>query len=207
VRVCVSKIPTNNVQPQLQRQNELFLTLVATLLYLQIVILQSQTIQFQSHELPSNLGHPFIGSFKRSENVIKGHSNNTWHFLDYFRPPPLCAIWWHKRGPLPGTMWKIIFDILMAWNVFKNYEKSHFLPKNVTWHFWKKTSPLCHLVTPKVSRIFWMAPKSKNRFSLEQKYLQHSNLWIKFKVPPSPFESLWVIIANLLFCFYIILEI
>ncbi len=70
---------------------------------------------------------------------VRGHSNNTWHFFDWFidflPPPSPCVILWQ-------------------WSV------------HIMWHFDKPpSSPLCHFVAlsrtpaPRVSRIIWMAPK------------------------------------------------
>jgi hypothetical protein len=66
---------------------------------------------------------------------VRGHSNNTWHFLAYFRPPsPMCHLVTLARTPRPrcdvtNHFWNQE-DLKLVWNVIKNCEK---VIKNVTW--------------------------------------------------------------------------
>jgi len=44
-------------------------------------------------------------------SVLRVYSNNTWHFLTEFRPPPSpCAVWWYCHVPFPW--WGVTIFIL-----------------------------------------------------------------------------------------------
>ncbi len=76
--------------------------------------------------------------------VVRGHSNNTWHFLADFRPSP-------------STKWQLV---ILSHNI--TCPLMHSLFKAFCWNVLLKMFFKCHLtlwLTLWVSSIFWLAPQ------------------------------------------------
>ncbi len=48
-------------------------------------------------------------------SAVRGHSNNTWHFLDHFRPLPHVTFCDMVTTPPPGVAWNFVFLSFEAW--------------------------------------------------------------------------------------------
>ncbi len=89
----------------------------------------------------------------------RGHSNNTWHFMTEYRPPPPGIIWWHCSVP---PVW---CDILTEIWIYLPKEAETFR-ENVTWHLQIPFLPLVVLsdTVPYLPIthpcIIWMAPNT-----------------------------------------------